>query len=113
MEPNYHYDIFHFKINYLDLKPINKSVNGTQKTSEESVITIRLKEHLDEDFIEIDIDRFNLTLEDFKKLCYKELDHISEDRSIVKIRKLPNILIRNDNDIRRLKNEQEIEIIFQ
>jgi ankyrin repeat protein len=73
-------------------------------------ITVRIRLNTDKDFIEFDIDRLNTTIEQFKMICYQELDNFDKSLCIKKIRKLPNILIRNTNDIKRLKNEQEIEI---
>ena len=80
--------------------------------SNQEMITVRIKSNFDKDFIEIDIDKQNLDYEAFKKMCRKELTDIDAAMTIYKIRKLPNILIRNTNDIKRLKNEQEIEIEF-
>jgi hypothetical protein len=91
--------------------PQSKS-HDSMLSKESEVITIRLKANEDEDFIEIDIDKLNITFEEFKEMCYKELDHIDRKMKIFKIRKLPNILIRNTNDIKRLRNEQEIQVIF-
>lgn len=86
-------------------------VSGERKTGETEMITIRIKCNFDEDFIEVDIDKLSTDFESFKKICLSELDQ-SMSGSLVKIRKLPNILIRNSKDIRRLKNEQEIEFVF-
>lgn len=91
--------------------PQSKSYDS-MLSKESEVITIRLKANEDEDFIEIDIDKLNINFEEFKEMCYKELDHIDRKMKIFKIRKLPNILIRNTNDIKRLRNEQEIQVIF-
>jgi hypothetical protein len=87
-----------------------RSKHGDIKSN--SMITIRLKANTDEDFIEIDIDKAETSFDVFKEICRKELNHVDDFKSIFKIRKLPNILIRNTNDVRRLKNEQEIEVVF-
>lgn len=79
------------------------------------VVTIRVKTNLDDDFIEVDLDRLNTDFNRFKEICIRELQdcvHIGNDYILQKIRKIPNILIRNTNDIRRLKNEQAIEFVF-
>ena len=57
------------------------------------------------------MDQQNTTFEEFKKLCLEELQ-FNKDAYINKIRKLPNILVRNDRDIKRLKNDQELEIFL-
>jgi hypothetical protein len=72
--------------------------------------TIKIKDIDEIDFIEIDLDTENTTIEKFKEIIRDELELNFE---ILKIRKLPNILIRNNKDIKRLKDDQEIEIIFK
>ena len=81
--------------------------------NKETFITIRLKASTDEDFVEIDLDKENTSIEEFKEIIFRELEHIDCKSQIYKIRKMPNILIRNTNDLKRLKNEQNIEVIFQ
>jgi hypothetical protein len=43
-------------------------------------------------------------------MCLDELE--ITDMPIKKIRKLPNTLVRNEKDLKRLKQEQELEICF-
>lgn len=96
----------------VDINPnVGQMLDKSPKISKEK-ITIRVRSNFDEDFIEIDIDKQNLDFEMFKKVCQAELEGINENFRIYKIRKLPNILIRNTNDIKRLQNEQEIEFVF-
>ena len=96
----------------VDATIVDLNVPKRDDQADNDFITIRIKSSHDEDFIEIDVDTLNTDFEKFKEICYKELDHIEVGKSILKIRKLPNILIRNTNDVKRLKNEQEIEIFF-
>jgi hypothetical protein len=77
-----------------------------------NIIAVRFRANTDEDFVEIDLDKENTSYDEFKNILFHELSHIDRKLSIYKIRKLPNILIRNTSDIRRLKNEQEIEVFF-
>jgi hypothetical protein len=77
-----------------------------------NIIAVRFRANTDEDFVEIDLDKENTSYDEFKNILFHELSHIDRKLSINKIRKLPNILIRNTSDIRRLKNEQEIEVFF-
>lgn len=110
-----------------DNEPINhsselksvKNISDTSKNQDwkatkfsQEMITVRIRSNFDQDFIEIDIDKQNLDFEVFKKMCLNELIDMNDNLKIEKIRKLPNILIRNTNDIKRLKNEQEIEFEF-
>ena len=93
---------------------INSAKNEMVSNSShnQDIITVRIRANTDEDFIEVDIDRLNAKFDEFKDIIVKELDHLDKKLQIFKIRKLPNILIRNTNDIKRLKNDQEIEVIF-
>jgi hypothetical protein len=59
------------------------------------------------------LDIVNTSFETFQEIIYQELEYEKTDVEIVKIRKLPNVLIRNTNDIKRLKESQEVEIIFR
>ena len=47
---------------------------------------------------------------EMKEILCKELDTKAED--IMKIRQLPNTLIRNEKDIKRLRDQQEIEVVL-
>ena len=89
-----------------------KRIKFLDKHIERDIVTVRFKASTDEDFVEIDLDKANTTFEEFKELIYKELNHIDKNLCISKIRKLPNVLVRNTSDIRRLKEEQEIVVFF-
>ncbi len=80
-------------------------------SSDIEIITIKVRAHGDEDFVELDIDK-RMTFDQFKTACVNELDHITNGSPVFKIRKLPNVLIRKTADVKRLKQEQEIEFIF-
>ena len=43
--------------------------------------------------------------------CCDELEISIDD--VAKLRKLPNVLIRKDRDVVRLKNEQELELVLK
>ena len=59
--------------------------------------------------IEIDLERSDLTLKNLSQIIQKEFE-LSEDISFV-ITKRPDVLIRNDKDVKRLKSGDEIELI--
>ncbi len=86
-------------------------MRSQSEVNSKSHITLKLRVHSDVDFIEFDVDTTTLSFTGFKQLCATELQIDAEN--IEKIRKLPNVLIRNDNDIRRLKTDQEIEICIK
>ncbi|XP_043927022.1 ankyrin repeat domain-containing protein 40 [Protopterus annectens] len=64
----------------------------------------------DNDFIEIELDRQELTYQTLLTTCCKELGTRPEEVS--KIRKLPNTLLRKDRDVARLQDFQELEVVL-
>lgn len=89
---------------------INGNLSGMQGSCDELVLKIRVA-YLDErDFIEVEMDKSNLTFEALKSIMCKELG--IERRLINKIRKLPNTILRKDKDVQRLCNFQELEVIL-
>ncbi|XP_022252928.1 ankyrin repeat domain-containing protein 40-like [Limulus polyphemus] len=79
--------------------------------SSELVLKVRVAYLDDLDFIEIDLPVSNLTFKQLVDVCCRELGISSE--MILKIRKLPNTIIRKDKDVQRLQNFQEIEIVLE
>ena len=86
--------------------------NAVTTTSENqaSIITVRVRASTDDDFIELDVDKRTTSFDAFKAMCCRELERPAA--SVSKIRKLPNLLVRNDRDIQRLVHEQHVELVF-
>lgn len=76
----------------------------------ELVLKIRVAYLDDRDFIEVEMDKSNLTFESLKSVMCKELG--IERRLINKIRKLPNTILRKDKDVQRLCDFQELEVVL-
>uniref|UniRef100_A0A670Y5Z2 Uncharacterized protein n=1 Tax=Pseudonaja textilis TaxID=8673 RepID=A0A670Y5Z2_PSETE len=76
----------------------------------ELVLKVRVQNPKEYDFIEIELDRKQLTYQDLLSVCCCELGINSEQ--VEKIRKLPNTLLRKDEDVARLQNFQELEIVL-
>ncbi|XP_063438276.1 ankyrin repeat domain-containing protein 40-like [Mytilus trossulus] len=76
----------------------------------ELVLKIRVAYLDDRDFIEVEMDKSNLTYESLKSVLCKELG--VERRLINKIRKLPNTILRKDKDVQRLCDFQELEVVL-
>ncbi|GLD69588.1 ankyrin repeat domain-containing protein 40 [Lates japonicus] len=63
------------------------------------------------DFIEVELDRQELTYRSLLRVCCRELD-ISAAH-VEKIRKLPNTMLRKDKDVARLQDFQELEVVLE
>lgn len=73
------------------------------------VIKVRLADSGESDFVEVELEI--LSFQALLRACCEELDiSIIE---VSKIRKLPNVLIRKDKDVQRLKSGQELELVLK
>lgn len=73
------------------------------------ILVVKVRLIKEEDFIEIDLERDCLTFGQFLNFVCKELG--IDSKFVTKVRKCPNTLIRNDRDVARLLNYQEIELV--
>ncbi|XP_072765099.1 ankyrin repeat domain-containing protein 40 [Anoplolepis gracilipes] len=101
---------------FLHSANLSKTRNSTYNESkfivtsqEELVLKIRVANTADPDFIEVELPRSDLTYQALLYLCCKELD--LNPHQVQKLRKLPNTRLRKDEDIQRLENFQEIEVV--
>ncbi|NXT78790.1 ANR40 protein, partial [Zapornia atra] len=76
----------------------------------ELVLKVRVQNLRDSDFIEIELDRQELTYQDLLRVSCCELGVNPEQ--VEKIRKLPNTLVRKDKDVARLQDFQELELVL-
>ncbi|XP_014661536.1 PREDICTED: ankyrin repeat domain-containing protein 40-like isoform X2 [Priapulus caudatus] len=74
------------------------------------VLKVRIADAVDPDFIEMELTKQQLTFSLLLSTCCQELG-IKPD-TVMKVRKLPNTLLRNDQDVKRLLNFQEIELVL-
>ncbi|XP_072415088.1 ankyrin repeat domain-containing protein 40 isoform X1 [Chiloscyllium punctatum] len=65
----------------------------------------------DDDFIEVELDRQELTYQALLRVSCQEL--CIDPKQVAKIRKLPNTLLRKDKEVARLQNYQELEFVLQ
>ncbi|XP_059720410.1 ankyrin repeat domain-containing protein 40-like [Haemorhous mexicanus] len=77
---------------------------------QELVLKVRVQNLRDNDFIEIELDRQELTYQDLLRVSCCELGINPEQ--VEKIRKLPNTLLRKDKDVARLQDFQELELVL-
>ncbi|CAG0912975.1 unnamed protein product [Notodromas monacha] len=116
--PNY---LAHPQLNYrVDIGARNPIINfrnglGTPAASsspivDELVLKVRIA-GMDDDFIEIDVPKSDLTYENLLSTACAELE-IPDQTRVKRIRKLPNTIVRRDKDVTRLGPFQEIELIM-
>ena len=76
----------------------------------ELVLKIRIADSEETDFIEVELDRSNLTFENLLNVMCHELQ---VDRKLIqKVRKLPNTKMRKDKDVKRLRDYTELELVL-
>ncbi|XP_034396041.1 ankyrin repeat domain-containing protein 40 [Cyclopterus lumpus] len=80
---------------------------------QELVLKVRIQNPhgRENDFIEVELDRQELTYRSLLRVCCRELDISTEH--VEKIRKLPNTMLRKDKDIARLQDFQELEVVLE
>lgn len=113
-EPEANNDIPTFIPNYLKnpVFPYTQTPQSqipSQIDNDNTTVLVKMKISGDQDFIEVDLEKFT-TFDNFKQEIKKEFNLNSD---IKLIRKLPNVLVRDERDVLRLKegNELEIELI--
>ncbi|XP_005526780.1 PREDICTED: ankyrin repeat domain-containing protein 40 [Pseudopodoces humilis] len=79
---------------------------------QELVLKVRIKTPnlRENDFIEIELDRQELTYKELLRVSCRELGVNPEH--VQKIRKLPNTMLRKDKDVARLQDFQELELVL-
>ncbi|XP_051995115.1 ankyrin repeat domain-containing protein 40-like isoform X2 [Xyrauchen texanus] len=80
---------------------------------QELVLKVRIQNTnvRENDFIEVELDRQDLTYRALLRVCCRELDISAEH--VEKIRKLPNTMLRKDKDVARLQDFQELEVVLE
>uniref|UniRef100_A0A673MMR1 Uncharacterized protein n=1 Tax=Sinocyclocheilus rhinocerous TaxID=307959 RepID=A0A673MMR1_9TELE len=80
---------------------------------QELVLKVRIQNTnvRENDFIEVELDRQELTYRALLRVCCRELDISAEH--VEKIRKLPNTMLRKDKDVARLQDFQELEVVLE
>ncbi|KAJ7989692.1 hypothetical protein DPEC_G00307170 [Dallia pectoralis] len=80
---------------------------------QELVLKVRIQNPnaRENDFIEVELDRQELTYRSLLRVCCRELDIGAEH--VEKIRKLPNTMLRKDKDVARLQDFQELELVLE
>jgi hypothetical protein len=112
--PNYISNpVFPHSSSYDASLPTRAGIESDKKfsTSErEIVLKVRVANSEETDFIELDAP-LNITYKQLVELIRSELN-IDRDATVHKVRKLPNTIVRNDRDVRRLNDYQELELVL-
>jgi hypothetical protein len=72
-------------------------------------VKVRISGSGESDFVEVEVP--SLSYSSLLKSCCEELELVPHE--IAKIRKLPNVWVRKDKDVQRMKEGQELEIIVK
>ena len=92
--------------------PSSGELSHSDKEPDKSILVLkcRIADSEETDFIEVELNPNCLTFESLLQACMSELDL---DRTrLKKVRKLPNTIVRNDRDVKRLVQFQEIELVI-
>lgn len=81
-----------------------------QPDDEELVLKVRVANHAEKDFIEIELEKRKLTFENLIATMCKELEVNRE--LAMKVRKIPDTILRKDKDVKRLRDFQELEVVL-
>ena len=105
------------KINKAHISPcpcicmsVISSWQSQKEEHSELILKVRIANSGENDFIEIDLDVNKLTYKSLLCVCSQELN--IDSASIKKVRKLPNTIVRNDKDVQRLLQYQELEVFI-
>ena len=82
---------------------------ATSSQFSELTIRVRIADSDETDFVEVDVKE--LTYLNLLKCCCEELEVPLQE--VLKLRKLPNVLVRKDKDVSRLGHGQELEMVLR
>ncbi|XP_072380281.1 ankyrin repeat domain-containing protein 40-like [Diabrotica undecimpunctata] len=88
----------------------NAPVPTSSSEEEVLVLPVKIFSSSDPDFIEIEIIKSNLTYANLLRVCCQELGIL--ESQVERVRKLPNIRLRNDNDVKRLRSHHLLEVVL-
>ena len=86
-----------------------KSLHDEVQETSILLLKVRVSPSCEEDFVE-----FELKERSFSALMHECCTELSQNPdNVLKIRKLPNVLVRKDKDVQRLLNGQELELVLK
>ena len=69
----------------------------------------QVEDEADEDFVEVVVDQASISYRQLLTKCCKEMG--VQEKKVLKLRKLPNTVIRSSQDVGRLQNYDELELV--
>ncbi|RZF34625.1 hypothetical protein LSTR_LSTR008650 [Laodelphax striatellus] len=87
----------------------NQMAHAANGSNDELVLKVRVANSGDPDFMEVELPQNELTYYTLLRVCCEELGITTSQ--VIRIRKLPDTMIRKDKDVQRLANFQEIELV--
>ncbi|XP_076057985.1 ankyrin repeat domain-containing protein 40-like isoform X2 [Oratosquilla oratoria] len=91
--------------------PVSHSTSPAKQMLLDTEIILKIRVASDDpDFIEVDLKRAELTYGYLLTVCSREL--AINAQHVERIRKLPNTRLRNDKDVKRLKDFEELEVVL-
>ncbi|XP_054716232.1 ankyrin repeat domain-containing protein 40-like [Uloborus diversus] len=91
-------------------KPVLSRNYFDKHVDDELVLKVRTSDPPNQDFIEVEVPREDLSYENVFKICCEELEILP--KNVFKLRKLPNTIVRKDKDVLRFQNFQELELVI-
>ena len=85
------------------------SASSSPSSSLPLLVKARLAESGESDFVEVEVEP--MSFQTLLRACCEELEVPMVEVS--KIRKLPNVIVRKDQDVQRMKTGQELEIVLK
>ena len=92
-----------------EIESLNDQDSLASLSTNPLLVKVRVVGSGESDFVEVEVP--SATYPALLKACCEELEVQTTD--VVKIRKLPNVWVRKDRDVQRMKEGQELEVVLK
>ena len=97
------------KLPNMEIQGLNYQYGLASSSTPPLLVKVRVVGSGECDFVEVEVP--SATYPALLKACCEELEVQTSD--VVKIRKLPNVWVRKDRDVQRMKEGQELEVVLK
>ena len=97
------------KLPNMEIQGLNDQHGLASSSTPPLLVKVRVVGSGECDFVEVEVP--SATYPALLKACCEELEVQTSD--VVKIRKLPNVWVRKDRDVQRMKEGQELEVVLK